>query len=83
MSHIYFNYMKNIYTRHQIIESIKHWKNVLKELDKSKSPLLDIFVIKPVKQMQESVNEENVIFSDDDMTIEKTADENINVVHMY
>jgi hypothetical protein len=33
--------------------------------------------------MQESVNEENVIFKNDGMTIEKTADENINIVHMY
>ena len=39
--------------------------------------------INSVKQMQESVNEENVIFKNDGMTIEKTADENINIVHMY
>ena len=39
--------------------------------------------VNSVKQMQESANEENVIFKDDGMTIEKTADENINIVHMY
>lgn len=38
--------MKKTYTRHQIIKSIKHWKNVLKMIDESKSPLLDAFAEK-------------------------------------
>lgn len=39
--------------------------------------------VKSVKQMQESTNKENVIFKDDNMTIEKTADERINIVHIF
>lgn len=31
------------YSRRQIAEAIKHWQNVLKQLDESKSPLLDAF----------------------------------------
>ena len=59
--------MKTQYTRHQIIESIKHWKNVLKELDESKSPLLDAFAEKfgedEIKGMQKRCN---VAFDDYD-----------------
>lgn len=46
--------MNHKYTRQQIIESIKYWKNVLKTLDESKSPLLDAFAEKFGK---------NVVFS--------------------
>lgn len=35
--------MKHNYTKHQIIEAIKHWKSVLRMMDESKSPLLDEF----------------------------------------
>ena len=33
--------MEKRYSRKQIIEAIEHWQDVLKKMDKSKSPLLD------------------------------------------
>ena len=38
--------MKTQYTKKQIVESIKYWKNVLKTLHESKSALLDAFAEK-------------------------------------
>ena len=46
--------MKKSYTKHQIVEAIKHWEYVLKRMDESKSPLLDVFA---------KTFEEDVIFS--------------------
>ena len=59
--------MKTQYTRHQIIESIKHWKNVLKELDESKSPLLDAFAEKFGEDVVFSLNEKELIIPTIDM----------------
>lgn len=38
--------MKKSYTKHQIVEAIKHWEFILKRMDESKSPLLDAFIEK-------------------------------------
>lgn len=38
--------MKQQYTKHQILEAIKHWKSILKKIDESKSLLLDVFAEK-------------------------------------
>lgn len=43
--------MKKSYTKHQILEAIKHWESVLKKMDESKSPLLDACI----KQFSEDV----------------------------
>ena len=38
--------MKKQYSKHQIQEAIKHWQNVLKRMDESKSELLDACIEK-------------------------------------
>lgn len=50
------------YTKKQIIEAIKHWQNVLKMLDESKSPLLDTFAKKFTEEVVFSKNGHEKIF---------------------
>lgn len=50
------------YTKKQIVEAIKHWQNVLKRMDESKSPLLDALIDKFGKQIVES-KKRNVVLT--------------------
>lgn len=60
--------MQKRYSKHQIQEAIKNWQNLLKTLDESKSPLLDVCankfgedVVFDDSQMLFELNEENIL----------------------
>lgn len=56
--------MKKHYTKRQIIESIKHWKNVLKKMNESQSLLIDALCRKFGEDIVKSC-ERNVILTSD------------------
>ena len=73
--------MKTQYTKKQIAEAIAHWQSILKNIDESKSALLDVFADK-FGNMLES-EQKNIVYDSDCMTVEKPSNEDVYLVHIY
>ena len=73
--------MKQQYTKKQITEAIAHWQSVLKKIDESKSILFDAFADKFGNMLK--LEQKNIVYDSDCMTVEKPSNEDVYLVHIY